>query len=148
MITKDEERAMLAKIKKIIDEAGPDSYIGLTFEGIIEQAEDNITSDFASNYKYMYETASKNVDAVKVQTAAAIKSLEDENKDLKEQIKTLTGTHEAKAAKIEELNKQLIKADEDWSELFNEREALKLENNNQKSEIIALKAKLYDLMTA
>lgn len=60
----------------------------------------------------------------------------------------MTGTHEAKAAKIEELNKQLIKADEDWSELFNEREALKLENNNQKSEIIALKAKLYDLMTA
>ena len=47
MTTKEQERKALAKIKAIVEELGPDSYIGTAFEGCFEIAADNIGNDFA-----------------------------------------------------------------------------------------------------
>lgn len=49
MMTKAEERKVLAKIKALIESAGEDSYIGYAFEGCIEMAESNIENDFANS---------------------------------------------------------------------------------------------------
>lgn len=142
-MTKEQERAALAKIEKIIKEAGPDSYIGMTFAGIVEQAADNITNDFANNYKEAYETASDRITILN----DAIKKLEDERNDLKEQMKTVTGALEAAQDKIKEYQHRIddvrTEKNETTSKLMHAMEA----NEAQKTEIINLKAKLYDLMT-
>ena len=52
MISKDEERKALAKIKAIVDGLGKDSYVAMAFDGAFEIAEDNINNDFARSVKY------------------------------------------------------------------------------------------------
>lgn len=46
MATKDQERAALDKIAKIVNGLGEDSYVGAAFKGCFEIAEDNIGNDF------------------------------------------------------------------------------------------------------
>lgn len=142
-MTKEQEREALKKIEKIIKEAGPDSYIGMTFAGIVEQAADNITNDFGCNYKEAYETATDRITILN----DAIRKLEDERNDLKEQMKTVTGALEAAQDKIKEYQHRIddvrTEKNETTSKLMHAMEA----NEAQKAEIITLKAKLYDLMT-
>ena len=40
--TKQQERAALEKIRKIVAELGPDSYIATAFDGCFEDAEANV----------------------------------------------------------------------------------------------------------
>lgn len=143
-MTKEQERKALEKIAAILEETGEDSYLNITFAGILEQAEENITNDFAINYKEMYDQSREvinrmNNDAIKTKETI---------KDLEEQIKTLTGFHEAKASRIDELNDQLKEASDMIGGYIDEIHALKEGRAALEQEIIALKAKLYDLMTA
>lgn len=43
--TKQQERAALEKIRKIVEELGPDSYIATAFDGCFKDAEANIEND-------------------------------------------------------------------------------------------------------
>ena len=52
MVSKDEERKALTKIKAIVDELGEGSYVATAFDGAFEIAEDNINNDFARSVKY------------------------------------------------------------------------------------------------
>lgn len=45
--TKEQERAVLEKIKKIVEDLGENSYVGTAFEGCFEIAEDNIANDLS-----------------------------------------------------------------------------------------------------
>lgn len=53
--TKQQERAALEKIRKIVAELGPDSYIATAFAGCFEIAAENIENDFADSMKERYE---------------------------------------------------------------------------------------------
>ena len=53
--TKDQERKALEKIRKIVGELGDDSYIGMAFEGCIEDAEENIENDWGCSWKQRAE---------------------------------------------------------------------------------------------
>jgi len=135
-MSKDQERKALEKIAAIIEEAGPDSYLNMTFAGILEQAEENITNDFASNYKEMYESArdvidKMNQDAQKLKNE--IERITSEKEDTERLYQT---THDMSMKYIEDLNNTIAKYD-----------TAKKENEALKQEIITLKAKLYDLMT-
>lgn len=55
--TKDQEREALAKIKQMVEELGPQSYVGTAFEGCFEDAESNIENDFAFSMKARVEDA-------------------------------------------------------------------------------------------
>lgn len=55
--TKEQERKALARIKKIVEELGENSYIGIAFEGCFEVAEENIENDFACSMKQRAEHA-------------------------------------------------------------------------------------------
>lgn len=141
-MTKEQERAALAKIEKIVKEAGPESYIGITFDGIVEQAAENIANDFGGNYKDMWEGALIRLE----NRESANEALKKANADIQAELDKYKSWYEQKNNRIDELNKEISEAADDWKNLFDEREALKLENHNQKAEIITLKAKLYDLM--
>lgn len=82
--TKEQERKALEKIKKIVEELGEDSYIGMAFEGCFEIAEENIENDFgcsmkqraehaekeAAKYKKMYETTAEDFENAEKKIAA------------------------------------------------------------------------------
>lgn len=48
-MTKAEERKILDKIENLIQSAGKDSYIALTFAGIVDICRDNIENDFGNS---------------------------------------------------------------------------------------------------
>ena len=57
--TKRQERAALEKIRKIVDELGPDSYIATAFDGCFKDAEANIENDWALSMKDRWLTLGK-----------------------------------------------------------------------------------------
>ena len=57
--TKRQERAALEKIRKIVDELGPDSYIATAFDGCFKDAEANIENDWALSMKDRWLTSDR-----------------------------------------------------------------------------------------
>ena len=55
--TKEQEREALEKIKALVAELGPQSYLATAFEGTFEDAETNIENDFAFSMKARVESA-------------------------------------------------------------------------------------------
>lgn len=53
--TKEQERETLSKIKQMVEELGPQSYIAAAFEGCFDVAEQNIEDDFACSMKQRAE---------------------------------------------------------------------------------------------
>ena len=64
MTTKAQEREALKNIRTIIEALGKNSYLAITFDGILEQAEENIANDFGGNYKESYEKALEKIRAM------------------------------------------------------------------------------------
>lgn len=81
MMTKEQEVKALEKIKKILAEAGEDSYIGWAFAGCVETAESNIENDFADSMQSKLEMERDTVSVLKAQ----IEELKAENERLKEE---------------------------------------------------------------
>lgn len=87
--TKEQERKALEKIKKIVDEMGENSYIGMAFEGCFELAEENIENDFALSMKHRAEKAEKDRDYfhdVADNYSKELEKLQSENDTLKKKI--------------------------------------------------------------
>lgn len=87
--TKEQERKALEKIKKIVEELGEDSYIGMAFEGCSEIAEENIQNDFGCSMKQRAEAAEK-----KLETA------ELDNRDLRNSIADLKSKYASIESKV------------------------------------------------
>ena len=62
--TKDQELKALSQIKKIVEELGEGSYVGMAFEGCFEIAEDNIGNDFGNSMKMRAETAERKLEEI------------------------------------------------------------------------------------
>ena len=87
--TKEQELKALAKIKKIVEELGENSYIGMAFEGCFEIAEGNIGNDFGCSMKQRAEAAEK-----KLETA------ELDNRDLRNSISDLKSKYASIESKV------------------------------------------------
>lgn len=99
MATKDQERKALDRIRKIVQELGEGSYIGMAFEGCFEVAEENIENDFACSMKQRAEKAESELE----KATESIKALEtglELAKAETERLKTKTLT-KAEAEKIQ-----------------------------------------------
>lgn len=149
--TKAEEREALRKIEQILEDFDPeDTYIGKAFEGCIEQAEENIRSDWMLSFRSrelmlekklaeaidnLHESEEARVDLTKElnQKDDAIARLEDVKNRLSEEIGRMAGTLGEKAAAYENLEDKLEEAQGQISDL--------------RQTILELKAKLYDVMT-
>ncbi len=59
--TKEQERAALAKIRDILNELEPGSYVRAAFDSCIEYAEDNIKNDWACSPSDMLNAAKNQV---------------------------------------------------------------------------------------
>lgn len=75
--TKDQEREALATIRKIVEELGPQSYIGTAFEGCFQDAEDNIEYEYGCSMKQKLESAELDVAELAGKLAAAEKRIEE-----------------------------------------------------------------------
>ena len=138
MVTKDEERKALEQIKKIIKGLGTDSYIGAAIDQtVLNLAEDNINNDFMITTTESIENASKKVEEVRTELRDTRKERDDLKKSIEIETNRVTEAHK----KNDELRTRN-------SELLTDLIAAQTERDQQKQEIITLKAKLYDLITA
>lgn len=157
--TKAEEREALTKIREILKGFDPeDTYIGKAFEGCIEQAEENIRSDWMLSWKGRYlDEQLKNCrlsDKVEALTKTlnqkddTIARLEDAKNQLSEEIDGLTLAKrdlEARIAQMEADYKALQINHEELKQARAHTVAQELVDLRQT--VIELKAKLYDMMT-
>lgn len=142
MTTKEQERAALAKIRKIVNGLGEGSYIGIAFEGCFQDAEENIENDFACSMKQRYEATEAKLDEAEDRLTAAHvirENLEKANKELNDRIEALRehakGVNKLMESATDDLNKTKI-------ELYDIKEKYEAAQND----IMKLKAKLYDLI--
>ena len=94
--TKEQERKALERIKKIVADLGPDSYVATAFEGCFEIAADNIENDFACSMKQRAEAAEKKVS-----------TLELDNRDLRDSIKRIKDEASKKETSLQKHIKHL-----------------------------------------
>ena len=153
--TKDQEREALEKIKAILDTLGPDSYVGTAFEGCIEDAEENIENDWACSMKGRVD----DLDQENTKLRAKVKELEYK---LAESEKGYEAAHEAAnlvadeknaeiqrlKAQVQELSEKLASAEEALEDANEEAGSAEARSGEAQAEIVRLKAKLYDYMTA
>lgn len=144
MTTKAQERKALEQIRKIVEGLGEDSYIGTAFEGCFEIAEENIEFDFAISMKDKVQSAKNRLDG---QTKR--------NEELEKEIKELKESAEDDREAAEEWMQKyqnMVNDKNIWrDDCTKTRESLKAEQSKNEAleqEIIKLKAKLYDMMTA
>ena len=63
--TKDQERETLEKIKAMVAELGPQSYLATAFEGCFADAESNIENDFGDSMQRRWENSMEELSAAK-----------------------------------------------------------------------------------
>lgn len=99
--TKEQERKALEKIKKIVSDLGPDSYLSTAFKGCFEDAEYNIENDFACSPYDRWISEKRRAD-----------SLEEQVKTLKLDYETFYELAEKKKAELISLQKCIIPQDD------------------------------------
>ena len=80
--TKAQEREALEKIKAIVAQLGPRSYVGTALDGCLEDAEVNIENDFGDSMKARWQEAEKRVAQAVKETTAVKEELEQVRKHL------------------------------------------------------------------
>ena len=80
MTTKEQERKALEQIKKILGTLDPDGWVNIAFDGVVEQAEENINNDFACSYKAGCEYRDEKLAKSKEENEMLRKGLEAANK--------------------------------------------------------------------
>lgn len=146
--TKQQEREALDKIRKLVEQLGPDSYLATTFEGCFDLAAENIENDWARSMADRVRRAEKRAAELEDELAESVKDYEAAH----------AAAHEIAAqkdAEIEQLRAQLKQSQETarWNGQRCDEEATAAGEAQRRAEaaeteVIQLKAKLYDLLVA
>ena len=137
MMTKQQEREALERIKNILADAGADSYIGMAFAGCVEDAESNIENDWALSMAGRWQNAEHKLEAVKAEADGWRAEREAMRAEL-----------DKYNAEVEKLRKSAENLNSWRSEEHAALERAQSRAEAAEAEIIRLKAKLYDFMTA
>lgn len=137
MMTKQQEREALERIRNILADAGADSYIGMAFAGCVEDAESNIENDWALSMAGRWQNAEQKLEAVK----AEADGLRAEREAMRAELDKYN-------AEVEKLRKSAENLNSRRSEEHTALERAQCRADAAEAEIIRLKAKLYDFMTA
>lgn len=137
MMTKQQEREALERIKNILADAGADSYIGMAFAGCVEDAESNIENDWALSMAGRWQNAEHKLETVK----AEADGLRAEREAMRAELDKYN-------AEVEKLRKSAENLNSRRSEEHTALERAQSRADAAEAEIIRLKAKLYDFMTA
>lgn len=146
--TKQQEREALDKIRKLVEQLGPDSYLATTFEGCFQLAAENIDNDWACSMADRARRAEKRAAELEDKLAESVKDYEAAH----------AAAHEIatqKDAEIAKLKAQLKQVQETarWNGQRCDEEATVAGEAQRRAEaaeaeVIQLKAKLYDLLVA
>ena len=149
MTTKEQERKVLAQIRKLVEGLGEDSYVGTALEGCWEIAEQNIENDWACSMKQRAESAENRIE-VQAKDIERLTHLKEhlEKSRAEAQEKAAQNFQEAlkyadKVRTLEALVQESEQAGMDQMAIQNEKDS---EIEELKLEIIKLKARLFDLM--
>lgn len=140
MVTKDQERAALEQIKKIVTSLGEDSYIATAFDGVWDMAKMNIENDWACSVASLSQQVAAHDDEIRGVRMEAEASKRSLNALVKDQEKVIVDLK----AKIAGLENQL-----DEATACAEQEDMILTMRSQISDlellVVRLKAKIFDL---
>ena len=146
--TKQQEREALDKIRKIVEQLGPDSYLATAFEGCFGLAAENIDNDWACSMADRARSAEMRAEELEDKLAESVKDYEAahaaahavaEEKDAEiAQLKT----------RIQELLEDSKRGCEHIGKLATRAEEAQRRAEAAEAEVIQLKAKLYDLLVA
>lgn len=146
--TKQQEREALDKIRKLVEQLGPDSYLATTFEGCFDLAAENINNDWACSMADRANRAEKRAAELEDKLAESVKDYEAAHA-------AAHAVAEEKDAKIAGLKAQLAQMQETarWNGQRCDEEAAAADEAQRRAEaaeaeVITLKAKLYDLLVA
>lgn len=144
--TKQQERYALEKIKRMVAQLGPDSYLAAAFEGCFELATENIENDWTCSMADRTRRAEKRAEELE-------EKLVESEKDYEAAHAAAHAVAEEKDAEIAQLKAQLAQMQETarWNGQRCDEEATAAGEAERRAEaaeaeVIALKAKLYDFM--
>ena len=144
--TKQQERDALEKIRKIVEQLGPDSYLATAFEGCFDLAAENIENDWACSMADRARRAEKRAAELEDKLAESVKDYEAAHA-------AAHAVAEEKDAEIAQLKAQLAQMQETarWNGQRCDEEATAAGEAQRRAEaaeaeVIRLKAKLYDIM--
>lgn len=142
MSTKQQELEALKKIREIVAELGPYSYVATAFEGCFEDAADNIENDWALSMKARWQNADKKLNEANGTIEELRTKLAESEKDYETAHVTAQQIAEEKDAEIASIKNELINASKmaDYIKEYQRR------IEKAEGEIICLKAKLYDCL--
>lgn len=143
MMTKDEERAVLRKIEKLIKSTEEGSYIRAAFEGCIEDAEENITNDWACSWKDRAASAEHRAEDAEKRKSEAEKAARAAQAELE----VAKATVQQEARRADKYCELYTKSLEARNAMTDDTNAAKAEAEALRQQIIELKARLYDFMT-
>ena len=102
--TKDQERETLEKIKAMVAELGPQSYLATAFEGCFADAESNIENDFGDSMQRRWENSMEELSAAKEE----INRLKAEVAAAQKKEETLQGQFDFASQHIKKLERQQL----------------------------------------
>lgn len=160
--TKQQEREALDKIRKIVEQLGPDSYLATTFEGCFDLAAENIYNDWACSMADRVRDAEKRAEEAEEKRIEAelgynrlVDKLAEAEKDYEAAHAAAHAVAEEKDAEIAKLKARIQELLEDSKhgyesigELASRAGEAQRRAEAAEAEVIQLKAKLYDLLVA
>lgn len=102
--TKDQERETLEKIKAMVAELGPQSYLATAFEGCFADAESNIENDFGDSMQRRWKNSMEELSAAKEE----INRLKAEVAAAQKKEETLQGQFDFASQHIKKLERQQL----------------------------------------
>lgn len=153
MVTKEQERKALDKIRKIIAELGSDSYVAAAFEGCFEVAEQNIDNDWACSLKQQVESRDKEIFKLQLENSNLrldLKAEKEYHELALQNLQTASSNCADFKDTIQDLKTEINRLNAELSNVTlieeTNRDYYKDLLNTKDDEIIRLKAKLYDLI--
>lgn len=146
--TKQQERDTLEKIRKMVEQLGPDSYLATAFEGCFDLAAENIDNDWACSMADRARSAEKHAAELEDKLSEAVKDYEAAHA-------AAHAVAEEKDAEIARLKDQLKQIQETarWNGQRCDEEATSTGEAQRRAEaaeaeVIQLKAKLYEHLSS
>ena len=144
--TKQQERDTLEKIRKMVEQLGPDSYLAAAFEGCFELATENIENDWTCSMADRTRRAEKRAEELEEKLVESEKDYEAAHAAAHE----IANQKDREIAQLKDQLKQ-IQETARWNCQRCDEEAAAAGDAERRAEaaeaeVISLKAKLYDFM--
>lgn len=156
--TKQQERDTLEKIRKMVEQLGPDSYLATAFEGCFDLAAENIDNDWACSMADRARCAEKRAEEAeekRIEAELGYNRLVDKLAEAEKDYEAAHAVAEEKDAEIAKLKARIQELLEDSKhgyesigELASRAGEAQRRAEAAEAEVIQLKAKLYDLLVA